>query len=107
MGDFRKNAPATPPPEGSKGMLPQAGDPPKHVRLKRILAEAHLKYADAGVPDLLCILPKQGRHPAIIKLLEAKRRPNKPTSEQQKLIDMGASVAVYSVADAMAALGEL
>jgi len=60
--------------------------------------------SDAGVPDLLCIYPAAPPHTAIIRLLEAKVHPNTPTTEQQEIIDIGASVAVYSVEEALEAL---
>lgn len=62
--------------------------------------------SDAGVPDLTCILPQRPPYPAIIKLLEVKVAPNKPTAEQQEIIDIGGAYAVYSVLEALEALGE-
>lgn len=62
--------------------------------------------SDAGVPDLMWWLPKSGYYPARFGFLEAKVKPNKPTPEQQELIDDGVSVAVYSVQEALEALGE-
>ena len=62
--------------------------------------------SDAGVPDLMWWLPKSGFYPARVGFLEAKVRPNSPTPEQQELIDDGVSVAVYSVKEALEALGE-
>jgi len=63
--------------------------------------------SDAGVPDLMWWLPRTGHYPARVGFLEAKVHPNKPTPEQQELIDDGVSVAVYSVAEALEALGEI
>lgn len=60
--------------------------------------------SDAGVPDLLCVYPRHGYHPAIVRLIEAKHGYNKPTPEQQVLIDIGASVAVWSVEEALEAI---
>lgn len=63
--------------------------------------------SDAGVPDLLCILPQRPPYPAIVRLLEVKVKPNKPTAEQQEIIDIGGAAAVYSVQEALEALGEI
>jgi hypothetical protein len=68
---------------------------------------ADLSGTDAGVPDLWCIYPPQHPYPAIEKRLEVKFGYNQPTAEQQKLIDWGVSVAVWSVKEALRAVGEL
>lgn len=61
----------------------------------------------AGVPDLLCVKPAQPPYPAIVRLLETKFGKNRPSAAQQELIDAGASVAVYTVREALAAVGEI
>jgi hypothetical protein len=56
-----------------------------------------------GTPDLACY------HPCIkpfCRLVEVKFGTNKPTPAQQALIEAGASIAVWSVDEALAALGE-
>jgi len=61
--------------------------------------------SDAGVPDLLCAYPANPPHPCKTVWLEVKFGKNKPTPAQQKLIDIGASHCVYSVAEALKACG--
>ena len=60
-----------------------------------------------GVPDLLCVKPALPPYPALVRLIEVKFGKNKPTAEQQELIDAGAAVAVWSIGEALAYCGEV
>ena len=60
-----------------------------------------------GIPDLLCAKKiGYGTH-VKVRLLEVKAGKNKPSAAQQEWIDIGASVAVWSVEEALEACGEL
>jgi VRR-NUC domain. len=59
-----------------------------------------------GVPDLLCVKPALPPYAALVRLIEVKFGRNQPSAAQQELIDAGASVAVWSVAEALQATGE-
>jgi hypothetical protein len=54
-----------------------------------------------GVPDLMCVKPACRPYPAMVRLIEVKFGKNKPTTEQQELIDAGAACAVWSVREAL------
>lgn len=62
--------------------------------------------SDPGCPDLLVIKPACKPYPAVIRLIEVKFGRNRPTKEQQEVIDTGAARAVWSVAEALEYCGE-
>ena len=62
--------------------------------------------SDPGVPDLLCVRPGEPPFAPLVRLLEVKFGSNGPTPEQQALISLGAAQAVWSVSEALVAVGE-
>jgi hypothetical protein len=63
--------------------------------------------SDAGVPDMLCVRPGVPPFTTKTVLLEVKFGKNGLTAEQKKLVEIGASFEVRSVAEALERCGEV